>query len=61
MSILTSHQKTILKSALAFLAGSQIVHIYFNPLGNINKLTEEKKSALWQDYLSERERNKKKL
>lgn len=60
MSILNSHQKTILKSALAFLAGSQLVHIYLNPLGDVQKLTEEKKSALWQEYLSEREKTKDK-
>ena len=54
MSILNSRRKYILQSVLAFLLGSQLVHIYMKPLDGIEQLTAEKKSRLWRDYFEEK-------
>lgn len=54
MTFLNSHQKIVLQSLLAFFAGSQIVHLYMNPLKDFDNLVEEKKSKLWQEYLRKR-------
>lgn len=48
---LNRYQLKIFQSTIAFVIGSQLVHLYFNPLKDLNKLVEEKKSILWQDYL----------
>lgn len=49
------HQKTILQSILAFVIANQAVHCYLNPLGDLEELTQEKKSRLWEEYLSNRQ------
>lgn len=53
MALLNVYQKKIAQSIVAFAAGSQVVHAYLNPLKDFNKLVEEKKSKLWQEYLSQ--------
>lgn len=37
---------------VAFLFGNQLVHYFMNPLGNVGKIAEEKKSKLWAEYLA---------
>lgn len=49
--------KIYVQSILAFLLGSQLVHYYLKPMEGYQDLVEEKKSKLWQNYLSERTKN----
>ena len=51
MALLNSYQKYIFQCVCSFVVGSQLVHYYLNPLGDINDLTAAKKSELWKNYL----------
>lgn len=61
MALLNPHQKTVLQSVLAFIAGNQVIHFYMNPLSDIGELTKEKKSRLWEQYLLNKHANNESL
>jgi hypothetical protein len=54
MAYLSPHRKIILQSVLAFILGSQLTHIYLNPLRDIDDLVAAKKSELWASYLKDK-------